>query len=528
MIGKLYMGSFVMHRSIDSSPWRRFLSLAGGAALVLLCPMLLLGQGSDGRKSAEASKGKAAGGGSKSAGSKADAAKAGGMDSDEPAPGENADDQDEVHAGVDASKMKRTKTGVEHFSDPNVEAAMPNKFQEIVGLSRFDSKPLEEMIRGVAPIDRGTIQKFITAQAVGLTSHRNIDAWLAANTGATTKKTNPNQAVEISNSTKQLLLILNQSEKNPAFRSIYLELLRSSLVPLLERHLATRFEAMVVLSKTGDPELIGVFTTQIENPRQLIGVKMLAARGITRITNRGQRLTVNPQEAIRAAKALTAFLETEKDTVWFAQLRALEALGSLRFSAVPLQGQGKAEMANEAMRFVADPDARLEVRAMACWALGWMRYTQQDKPNFDLIARGIGEVTVDIGKMMLRGDDDHVRGLLGIIVTEILPAFTGSSNVADSGLFNSAKNTSSTKALTEVYQQIKSLGLVARKLMLVPRTNPKLQKDTRSELEAQVNALSELLVKIAPKDNHLTPSGPAFQFGGAAPSGVASTVRRRE
>ncbi len=527
------MGLFVMHRSIDSSPGRRFLSLAGGTALVLLYPMLLLGQGPDARKSADSEKGKASGGGAKSAGVKADASKGGGMEGmdmgkDEPAPGENADDQDEAHAGVDASKMKRTKSGVEHFTDPNVEAAMTNKFPEVAGLSRFDSKPLDEMIRGVAPIDRGTIQKFVTAQAVGLTSRRNIEAWLSTNAGSNTKKTNLNQAIEISNSTKQLLLILRESEKNPAFRSVYLEMLRSTLTPLLERHLATRFEAMVVLSKTADPELIGVFTSQIENPRQLIGVKMLAAHGITRITNRGQRLTINPQESIRAAKALTSFLQTEKETVWFAQLRALEALGSLRFSAVPLQGQGKAEMANEAMRYVADSGVRLEVRAMACWALGWMRFTTQDKPNFDLIARGIGEVTADIGRMMLRADDDHVRGLLGIIVTEILPAFTGSANVADSGLFNSAKNTSSTKTLTEVYQQIKSLGLVARKLMLVPRTNPKLMKDTRDELEGQVNTLRDLLAKIAPKDNHLTPAGPTFQFGGPAEAGVASSVRPRE
>ena len=70
---------------------------------------------------------------------------------------------------------------------------------------------------------------------------------------------------------------------------------------------------------------------------------------------------------MNAAKVVADFLEQEKDLPWPVQYRALEALGSLRQASTARPKGGQPEMASAAIRFLADPEAKPEVRAEAGW-----------------------------------------------------------------------------------------------------------------------------------------------------------------
>ena len=165
---------------------------------------------------------------------------------------------------------------------------------------------------------------------------------------------------------------------------------------MLDKHLLTRIEAMIVLGNTRSPNAIDLFIKQLSNPDQTVWVKLWAARGLANVTQDGQ-IDLDAQRAMTAGKAVADFLEREKDLPWPVQVRALEALGALRqSSAAPLQGT--ADMASAALERLADPKARPEVRAWAAWALGLMRVNPQlAKYNYSLIAHYIGLLAADLG-----------------------------------------------------------------------------------------------------------------------------------
>ena len=89
--------------------------------------------------------------------------------------------------------------------------------------------------------------------------------------------------------------------------------------------------------------------------------------------------------------------QAERILPWPLQLRALEALAYLRHGYLPTQTQ-KVHMASSAMRYLADPGAKLEVRAEAARALGQMQIgSAVSKYNFPLVAYAAGQLATDLG-----------------------------------------------------------------------------------------------------------------------------------
>ena len=154
------------------------------------------------------------------------------------------------------------------------------------------------------------------------------------------------------------------SSKNTRFPTEYNRILLRSLQPLLKHHLVPRVQAMIVLGPSGNPKALKLFLDEIRNPQQTLWVKLWAIRGITNIKqNPSARLSA--AQEIEAARVIAEQLdEKTKDMPWPLQLRALEALSKLRQGYIPAAPKN-AEMAVAAMRILADPKARTEVRAEA-------------------------------------------------------------------------------------------------------------------------------------------------------------------
>ena len=118
-----------------------------------------------------------------------------------------------------------------------------------------------------------------------------------------------------------------RSNNNTSFLNAYNQVLLSRLPQLLDKHLLTRIEAMIVLGNSRNPNAIDLFVKQLGDPNQTVWVKLWAARGLANITQDGQT-DLDAQRGMRAGKAVADFLEKEKDLPWPVQVRALEALGA--------------------------------------------------------------------------------------------------------------------------------------------------------------------------------------------------------
>ena len=188
-----------------------------------------------------------------------------------------------------------------------------------------------------------------------------------------------------------------RSAKNPTFLAIYQRALLTRLQPLLKNHLIPRVQAMIILGESGNPDALSLYENELKDAKQTLWVKLWALEGVTNIIQNSGRLTVDAES--RAAKTISDFLENpqNEDLPWPLKLRALEALGALRQGFLPSQPKN-AHMANTAMRFLVDPEAKLEVRAEAARALGLMQITTVvPKYNFALVAHAAGLLAADLG-----------------------------------------------------------------------------------------------------------------------------------
>src|SRR5262249_2067751 len=158
--------------------------------------------------------------------------------------------------------------------------------------------------------------------------------------------------------------------------------LQQFLPPLLKNHLVPRVQAMIVLGQAASPDAVQLFQTEIANRSQVLWVKLWALQGITNIKKSGVHFGVDGES--KAGRTISDFLEKQKELPWPVQMRALEAIGWLRQSGVPALAT-QAHMANTAMMFLADPDAKTEVRAEAARALGLMQVNAVPKYNFKLV-----------------------------------------------------------------------------------------------------------------------------------------------
>jgi hypothetical protein len=227
-----------------------------------------------------------------------------------------------------------------------------------------------------------------------------------------------------------------------------------------------------------------------------------------------------------AAKAVSDFLDREKDLPWWVQYRALEALGSLRQASMP--ARPTPDMASTATQFLTDPNARLEVRAEAGWALGMMQIPGAITDyNYAMIAHSLGEVAAALGERARETFPDNpiqARVYATLLISQIYQAFEGVDNARESGLLK-ANHPSANQARTfirEVSERTKPIAAAAVKLVRDPSG---LAQKNQADLEGKVKALRSWLQKNPPANAWLVPNGPKYPVNGAqvvnAPGGAA-------
>jgi hypothetical protein len=318
--------------------------------------------------------------------------------------------------------------------------------------------------------------------------------------------------------------------------------------------LVPRVQAMIILGESGSPEALNIYEREISDPNQTLWVKLWALEGISNIKHHGGTLPASAET--KAAKIISDFLDDPQnaDLPWPVKLRALEALGSLRQGFLPTAPK-YAHMANTAMRFLTDPEAKLEVRSEAARALGLMPIstTAVPKYNFALVAHSVGKLAVELGTAIdstfsilpgkaprtetpsktkdtaRRGDAEadqigraenltKTKYLTALLIGPVYEAFNGNPQARDSGLLHTFAGTSA-KQVQSVFQLIEAVAQSAVRLADNPpsRQIPGLKKT----LASQVDALRNFLEKNPPEDRHLVPDGPEFPSSQAAGAWLA-------
>ena len=283
--------------------------------------------------------------------------------------GKKADDQPPAEPPADPSQTQKVAP-MEVFKDPNAE--------ELLDLKKFrpiNNRPAMpgdvEAVKASAgnpnaAVDPTVIRRMVDGMVAQLTDTKNIQALIDPSPG-TAMGAPVMRAIEEATTNLLEPIYAARALNNTRFLTEYNRILLRSLQPLLKHHLIPRVQAMIVLGQSGNPEALKLFLDEIRNPQQTLWVKLWAIRGITYIKqNPAARLSA--AQEIEAARVIAEQLdEKTKDMPWPLQLRALEALSSLRQGYIPAAPKN-AEMAVAAMRILADPKARTEVRAEAARA----------------------------------------------------------------------------------------------------------------------------------------------------------------
>ncbi|MCA1686853.1 MAG: hypothetical protein LC745_12970, partial [Planctomycetia bacterium] len=358
------------------------------------------------------------------------------------APAAKAEDppkaEDDGDVGNEAPEEQKTSK-IEVFKDPNAEAAL-KVFKSVPGLRPFPARDVRAIISMAAggALDRDMVKKFVEGMALDLTEKSNINALINP-----PETQNPNAAATraIQRATDNLLDVYHTARLagNSGFLSAYNAELLNTLPKLLDNNLVARIQAMIVLGTAGNPNAVPFFVAQLKDPNQTVWVKLWAARGLSNAAGNGAKVDAVGGQMIEVARALSEFLDRESDPPlpWPVQMRALEALGSMRVASSP--SGAKAEMATTAMKFLADPEARPEVRAQAAWALGMLRVNQTVRGyNYALIAYDTGQVAAELGEQINASFKDKDRALseylTSFLVTPIYQAFNGLDGARESGL----------------------------------------------------------------------------------------------
>ncbi len=482
--------------------------------------------------------------GSRDSGKSKKAARADADDAPAPAP--------DVAAPVADPAQTRKVEPIEVFKDPNVEllqlldvtkfkALTPVPFTDIDRLSVLDWAGNKN-----AAVDRATVDRVVRGLAAKLTDKASIQALIEMPVDdpklqgnipkAVLKQQNQAAAAQaeaaraIPTCTAQLLepIFAARSAGNLEFLKVYQSSLRQWLPPLLANHLIPRVQAMIVLGESGNSDLIDLFEKEIANPKQTLWVKLWAIEGIKKIKEYGGRL---PSDAeAKAAKVISDFLDKNDSLPWPIQLRGLEAIGYLRQGFLPTQPK-QAHMANTAMRFLADADARLEVRAEAARALGLMQVSNAVPPkfNFALVAFGAGQLAAELGTRInaiypdipkVVENPTKAKYLTALLIGPVYQSFDGISSQRDSG--GLIRTSSGSDYVQNVFNRVKPLAQSAVDLLGSP---PKQYKDRKKTLASQVAALRSYLEKNPPPTKHLVPEGPEFLAAGEA-GGIMEPAKR--
>jgi len=423
---------------------------------------------------------------------------------DKAASTEDADDQEQV--ATPASQATKESTA-EVFKDPKVVELLEKKFQPLAGASPSlqMKKQVQEMYGGT-PINRDILAKYVTGLAADLTNPQYIRAFMEQGAAGGNAGRGMRDAI------KSLLDPVDAAKRsqNAEFLHAYSQELLKVFPRVLENHPVSRIQAMVVLGQTGSPDAVDVFAQQLNNKNQIIWVKLWAARGITNIvqSSAGNRVDeVLSGRAIPAAKALTNFLNRETDTPWPVQLRALEALGALRLAADPA-ASSKVEMADAAVRQLANREAKPEVRAQAAWALGMMRLGNINQFNYPLVAYLIGDLAADVGERVAASYGENLSRAeywAAVLVYQIFPALYGQDGIRDSGL--KTQGAGPNRAVNQLADLVRPLVKTSVDLLKSP---PGGRAQVAKDLNERVGQLRAYLDKNRPSNTFLVPQGNQF------------------
>jgi len=518
--------------------------LALGLTFALLAPERVLAQPPTSTKPAApaAAKQNTGSGGQAAAKAKAEAAAAkdeAGDDEPQTKDAKKGDDQPPAEPPPDPSQTQKVAP-VEVFKDPNAE--------DILNVKKFNPirnrPPMPGDIAAVqamagnpnAPVDPTVIRRMVDGMVAQLTDTKNIQALIDPPPG-TAPSAPVMRAIEeaTSNLLEPLYIARAPSVQNSRFLAEYNRTLLRSLQPLLKHHLVPRVQSMIVLGSSGNPDALKLFLDEIRNPQQTLWVKLWAIRGITNIKqNPAARLS--PTQDIEAARVIAEQLDAKvKDMPWPLQLRALEALSNLRQGYIPAAPKN-AEMAVAAMRILADPKARSEVRAEAARALGMMQITSAVPGyNFPLVAYAAAQLAARLGDQIVATysadkakplNATKAEYLTGLLVGPVYQAFEGQAGVRESGLLHA--NAALAKSdIQKIADQIKPVAKAALELVRAPTGQLKAR---RADLVARLDALKEFLAKNVPANHHLVPDDDGFledagtQAGAPAESGTAKVA----
>lgn len=425
---------------------------------------------------------------------------------------------DKKEAEAEEPEAPKKEPAIEVFKDPRAEAILQKKFGTVGKLPNpNDKRAVLNMVAGAEGLDKAVLQRFVDGATYLMTYPANVAAMVEG--GKRSK-----DALEIKRGTDDLLEALHKAQlaKNAAFLTDYNRILLASLPKLLDNNLFARIEAMIILGQTGNADVLPIAIKQLEDTNQTVWVKVWAARAITSAAAGGAR-ELPPGLAGNAAKALAGWLEKEKELPWFAQVRALEALGALRMAKTPQAPATRLDFANVAMKFLADPEARPEVRAMAAWALGMVRIDNAtNKYNFSLVAYNIAEVAAELGEKVngvFDQNQNQSRYYTSFLLNQIHPSLEGVPGARDSGLLNVPQGhpamAQARPFVKQVDELVKAVSVTSVNLLNAPRGK---YKDMQKELNNRVSALRSFLQKNPPADAHLVPGGQAFPVAEKVPA----------
>jgi hypothetical protein len=426
------------------------------------------------------------------------------------------DVQAHAPAAADPDQMRKISPN-EVFRDPRAEALLDvNKFKHekypLVG--REDTDALKEMAGNVnAALDKDLITRVINSQVSVLTDHQNIHAVIdelddPKNVVAKKRVTDATHAINEATTTLLEPIFSAKSIKNLAFLAAYSRALIDRLSPVLKNHLIPRIQAMIVLGELGSPDALKVYKDQLNDRNQTVWVKLWALEGIVNIVEDGIS-RISGQAQVDAAKVVADFLEKDENIPWPVQLRAMEALAALRYGYDPTRPK-RAEMANAAMRVLADSQAKPEVRAEAARALGMMQVDSTvPKYNYSLIAHSTGQLAVDLGlgiSAYQNQNDSKPKYLSALLIGPLYQAFDGVAGARDSGLVHNARPEAA-PYVRKVFDAIKPV--LSASLDLI-NSGQRQVKDRQATLLKRIEALKAFLAENEPPDRHLVAGGPEF------------------
>ncbi len=400
---------------------------------------------------------------------------------------------------ADPSKTRRVAP-IEVFKDDSVEAILDiAKLTAPPGgpvppLDPTDILRVKEMAENPnIPPDSALIDRVVRGLAAQLTDRKSIQSLLeepddnqpeekgaaAKKKAAPSAKGDAGRAIQLATSNLLDPIFKAQGTKNDGFLRAYRRSLQTYLPPLLKNHLVPRVQAMIVLGEAANPapEGLKLFQNEIASKSQVLWVKLWALEGICNIKKGGGRFPAD--EEGRVGLTIAAFLK-QNELPWPIQMRGVQALGWLRQAALPTE-RDKPHMANAAMSFLADAEAKLEVRAEAARALGLMQTANIPRYNYKLVAAAAGSLIADLAiEINNQYSDNPPRAenptkatyLAALLVGPAYQCFEGVEGQSNSGLLRTASaDSESLKYAQKVFSLIKPIAQAAIDLRARRRRN---------------------------------------------------------